>query len=363
MHAVYFCRRTIELPRKQKLQENFHDKIKHSFQKEIENTNCSKLLISSESYSRHLEGDEINSLKKFLESFVDKFKIIVYIRPQHEFSISRFPTNLLFGLKKMDVLGKPTENPIYDYDKLLSRWEKVFGKENLIPRIFSRKEFPDGDIKKDFLAILGLNFSQFNEVKNLNESINIDAQRFMVGINQYLPWHDDNKINPYRGNIFELVSQNRNGKGLLPIREETMEFFHYFSNSNEKVREKWFPEKKELFEVDFSEYPEQVQQYPEIDYSAFKIFADLWSKKQQDVLAHDKTIRGQMYIINEQYEEAIFPLKEAIEIKPSNLFALQSICHTLLKLKRYDEANEYLRKAISFFPNNDFFKRSIEECE
>ena len=149
----------------------------------------------------------------------------------------------------------------------------------------------------------------------------------------------------------------------MPTRDQAQCFFRIFSKSNNECKKKWFPERKELFEVDFSKYPEQAQQYPKIDYSAFKIFAELWSKKQRNILAHDKTINGQMYIINGQYKEAIIPLKQALEIKPRNLFALQSICHALIKLKRFNEAMEYIRTGISFFPNYGFFKKTNEEIE
>ena len=89
-------------------------------------------------------------------------------------------------------------------------------------------------------------------------------------------------MNKERARIVNLLYRNGRGKGLMPTREEAVNFFKIFSSSNEQVRKKWFHNRKELFEVDFSKYPEKP--YCVKDYTfAFKIFAELWSmKKNQD---------------------------------------------------------------------------------
>ena len=134
-------------------QEEFRNKTKQFFKKEIENIQCTKLLISSEALAWLLKEEyEIRSLKEFLDNFVENYKIIVYLRPQHELAISAYSTILHFGVKNTRVLAEAEYNPNLDYERLLSHWEKVFGKENLNPKIFSRKEFPGEDIKKDFLT-------------------------------------------------------------------------------------------------------------------------------------------------------------------------------------------------------------------
>ena len=77
------------------LQKDFISKIKNSFKQEIKNSVCTKLLISSEIFTwPHIDENDIYSLKEFLDDFVEKYKIIVYLRPQHEFSISEFNTTL-----------------------------------------------------------------------------------------------------------------------------------------------------------------------------------------------------------------------------------------------------------------------------
>ena len=269
----------------EKLINNFRERVEKSFREEVKNQNFSKLLISSEHLHSKLTGvEEVQLVKKFLDEFVETYKIIVYIRPQHEMAVSNFSTLCKTGGTKKIVLPKIQEkSTYYNLETLLNRWAEVFGFDNIIVRIFSRKEFHEEDIKKDFVKILGLDWNNFEDVENSNESINSNAQRFLLELNKFLPLWIDNKKNNLRGNLDVLVSQNREGQGLMPTSDQAEDFFRIFSNSNEKVREKWFPEKKELFEVDFSKYPKKTQTETDLSF-AFEIFADVWSKKQKEVL-------------------------------------------------------------------------------
>jgi len=200
-------------------------------------------------------------------------------------AISLFSTLCKGGQTRMTILREVKQkNPYYNHEKLFYRWASVFGSENLIHRIFSREEFPDGDIKKDFCHILGLNWDDFEDVKDVNESINADAQRFLLAINKFLPGFIDNKPNKYRGNISQIVSHNRIGPGMLPSRKQAESFFNIFAESNENVRKKWFPKRKKLFNVDFSKYPEKPSDL-HLDHTlAFEIFAEIWTMKQKQVL-------------------------------------------------------------------------------
>ncbi|MCH7774047.1 MAG: hypothetical protein IH784_06525, partial [Bacteroidetes bacterium] len=154
------------------------------------------------------------------------------------------------------VLPEVNENDLYfNHEKLLERWSIVFGSENIIPRIFSRKELIHGDIKKDFIKTIGLNWDDFDDIESSNESINADAQRFLLEINKFLPRFIGDEPNKARGNIVEMVSNNRKEKGLLPTRQQAENFLKIFTDSNERLGKKWFPERKNLFEVDFSAYP------------------------------------------------------------------------------------------------------------
>jgi len=309
--------------------KDFRKEIARSFQKEIQNTNCTKLLISTEGLGNLFIVNEIQFLKKFLDDFVNEYTIIVYLRSQHERAISGFSTRCGLGSTNESFFRERFVRR-YNYEKLLGRWSNVFRDKNIIPRIFSRKELLDGDIKKDFVSLLGWNWNDFEDIEKENESMSAEAQKFLLEINKILPRLIGNKVNKNRGNIGRLVSKNFKGKGLLPTRQEAENFFKKFKDSNEKVRQKWFPEKKALFEVDFDKYPEKKELFGDnfekkyID--AFEIFAKLLSEKQEQIhhrkerLEDKKHLQeqadiqqsklAQLILNREQYEKQIISEKK-----------------------------------------------------
>jgi len=280
--------------------EDFRKELLTSFQKEIQNTNCTKLLISAEGFSANwFKVKDIRFLKKFLDDFVNEYAIIVYFRPQHEKAISGHSTGLREGRLRRRFFPK-RRRKTYNYEKILEDWANVFGNENIVPEIFSRKELLDGDIKKDFVSLMGWNWNDFEDVKSRNQTMNADAQKFVLQINRAIPRIIGNEVNENRGNIGVYVHSHFKGKGLQPTRRDAENFFKLFKDSNEKVRQKWFPEKKELFEVDFDKYPEKKESFDgnfEKDYAfAFEVFAKLLSEKQKRIHNRKEQLKDETYL-------------------------------------------------------------------
>jgi len=239
--------------------KNFRHDLEISFNQEIRNQSCKRLLLSGEHMqSRLTRVEEIQSLKNFLDKFVTNYKIIVYLRSQVEMAISLYSTFLISGNIRETVLPNVDEkNLYYNHEKLLERWSYVFSSENIIPRIFNKNELLDHDVKRDFIGLLGLNWNEFEDVPNFNESLNANSQRFLLRINKFFSRFNGVKPNKAREVLVKFVSHNNKGKGLLPSAEQAKNFYNIFVESNERVRKKWFPKRKILFEVDFSVYPEK----------------------------------------------------------------------------------------------------------
>jgi len=246
--------------------EVFRNKIWKSFCQEIKNNDCNKLLLSTEFLNSNLTSyEEVKFLKNFLDNFVNTYKVIVYIQPQHEMAISIYSNTIQAGGTRRSILPEIDENNFdLNYEKILERWGKIFGMKNIFPRIFSKKELFNGDIKRDFVDYIGLDWNDFEDVENENMSLNVETQLFLLEINPFLPRFIGDKLNMKRRHIVDLLSRNGLGKGLMPTREEAVNFFKIFSSSNEQVRKKWFPNRKELFEVDFSKYPEKPNHQAEL---------------------------------------------------------------------------------------------------
>jgi len=303
--------RIISIP----LIKNFRHEIEISFKREIENQSCKRLLLSGEHMQSRLTSiEEIQFLKNFLDKFVTKYKIIVYLRSQIEMAISLYSTLLKSGGIRKTVLPDIKEkNLYYNHEKLLDRWSDVFGSECIVPRIFSRNDLLDNDIKKDFISFLGLNWNDFKDVENFNESLNEDAQKFFLRINKFLPRFIGDKPNKAHEVLVKIISDNNIGKGSIPTRMEAENFFNIFADSNERVREKWFPKRKKLFEIDFSIYPEK-KNFNKNDNFGFKKFAELWLKKSDQPFSSQVKNEINNALINADQE------KQDIKTKFKNFF-------------------------------------------
>lgn len=70
-----------------------------------------RLLISSEHFhSRLLEIDEIVSLKKLLEPYVDNFRVIAYLRRQDRLAVSSFSTKIKAGAVNPMIFPETAES-------------------------------------------------------------------------------------------------------------------------------------------------------------------------------------------------------------------------------------------------------------
>ena len=247
----------------------------------------STLTLSSERCFRVLTNeDEIERLVKFLSRLCDEVRVVVYLRPQHDFCTSLYSTQLKNGFVDDDILpSDPSKMPQLNYHAMLQRWANVVGHDNIDVRLFDRSMFLDGDIRADFFtSVLGVDMATLESIPNQNESLSVEAQLFLRTLNQYLPRYEDKKVlSTKRANIGGLLGQVASGKGMLPTESEAREFYALFAESNELVRQTWFPERSELFNIDFSKYPATKPDYELSQEAAFEIFANLWAAKQNQV--------------------------------------------------------------------------------
>ena len=124
---------------------------------ELATTDVDSILLSSELMSRATP----NELLPFCESIMKWFvpKVVIYVRRQDDIIMASYNQHIKSGLQKRqltDVYQKMI--PKFDYEALLSPWEDVVGRENIIVRPYEKVQFFDGDLRKDFLKnVLGIN--------------------------------------------------------------------------------------------------------------------------------------------------------------------------------------------------------------
>jgi len=85
--------------------------------------------------------------------------VIVYLREQVDHLASRYQQSIKMGIPRGDFasyLAIPsTLVDGYNFP-FLRAWEEVFGRDNLVVRVYDRERLVDGDIVADFLSVLGI---------------------------------------------------------------------------------------------------------------------------------------------------------------------------------------------------------------
>lgn len=268
---------------------DFRKDFQKSFYEECNAEKFDYVVLSSEHLSSRLNRKtEIQRLKSLLEP-LGKCDIVLYLRAQEELVVSAYSTSVWVGsTKKFSAfLDGATTQPYYDYKLLCDMWADVFGDDSLKVRIFSKSEFVDGDLIRDFIATSGIpvSLAACQIPPNQNESIGALYLEFLRQFNQYLPHmgrHTNFLRDPQQGNLLSIISQlNGGAKASLPFNI-AQSFRSRFLGDNAYVAKKYLNrEDGILFRTAQQAAPGNSSE--EIDHElttaqAFELFAKIWRK-------------------------------------------------------------------------------------
>ncbi|MGJ0125659.1 hypothetical protein ACP0SK_09120, partial [Campylobacter coli] len=317
--------------------KNYKNKVFFDLKKELKKSKYQKLLISSEHLSSRLQDlKEVKRCKKILNILGFKeIKIIVYLREQNTMASSSFSTDLKDG-KNTDRIVKGKEfAQLGDYKKLLHRWQEVFGKENLIVKLFDKDEFYQGDLLKDFMYSIDLKWDdKFITPPRQNETLDLIGIELLKRINKHLPWQVENKINVLRGDFSKyLCKYFQNSKDYYlkfqPAKEMIQSYINYFEESNEWVRKEFFPDKERLFPkkdlTDYKENYELKEMKSEYWDRIAEFIVDIVKAKNQIIQNKDKQMailineKSNFQIQISQLQNILNSLSTKKELKNSNL--------------------------------------------
>ena len=278
------------------------------------------VIFSSEHLSAKIASDEdARRLRRFLDSWFESYRIVLYIRRQDERAVSGYSTLLRQGLNVESVLRHSKLRRL-DYLPILERYGAAFGQDALAPRLFVRDAFKDGDLLTDFREVAGLPELPNMPPKALNPSFSAAAQEFMRRLNAARGRDEEHDKIPIR--VRDILFARYPGTGRRPSRKEALEYYGAFSESNEKIRAAWFPDRATLFPEDFSRYPEEGDPLPtdaELLEVALTVVAEQasgeWSAGKLLGRADDSAKEGRM-------REARRFLGRLLDTAPGNLNAL-----------------------------------------
>ncbi|WP_223207680.1 hypothetical protein [Campylobacter coli] len=287
---------------KQNLQYNQYS---FSLQKELSCNQYDKVIITSENI-QYLFIDEkhIVEFKKIIKKYgFKKIYIIIYLRDPLELYTSLCSQSVKDAWDDR-LINIPIDNSkaltICHHQNTLQKWMKVFGKENIIVRLFDKNEFYQGDLLKDFIHSIGLKWDdKFQIPEKENETLDLIGFELQQRLNCYLlggyEYANKNGLTVFTDKHF----QNSKDPHLKfqPPKEIIQSYVDYFEESNEWVRKEFFPHKERLFpKKDLTNYKENYElkeMKPEYWDKIAEFIADIVKTKNQAIIDKEQTIQNQ----------------------------------------------------------------------
>ncbi len=186
---------------------------------EAEQSNCSSVLISSETLSA---ADQRISelLPASLARFFDEVKILSYVRRQDDWAESFYREILCWSGQKIKFdfnnFCSGFLKPWLDYPERLAVWERLFGAENLIVKSYNDRTYPN--IVEDILKTIGYEMPPGLDNKSLNPSLPVNLVPFLLNVNRRNVSQQTKSEITRR--LFRLLDESEQTRQVKPLRSD-----------------------------------------------------------------------------------------------------------------------------------------------
>ncbi|MCV3526357.1 hypothetical protein L8Y03_05030 [Campylobacter lari] len=329
-----------------KHKKSIFNKINHEI-----NVNYITVFSSELLQSRLTCKREIIKLYKFLKKIgFTNIQVVCYIRDVNEMLKSLFSEAIKWA--EIDDFKLEMKNEEYssgykknlfhfhhicNHKQTLQWWGEIFGKENLIVRLFDNNEFYQGDLLKDFIHSIGLEWDdEFIIPPKQNESLDLLGIELLRRVNSILPLFVNNIRNIFRGDLHHFVLKHFTSKDphlkFQPPKEIMQSYINYFEESNEWVRQEFFPHKERLFpKKDLSNYKENYElkeMKPEYWDKIAEFIADIVKTKNQNIADKTNIIQNKDKIIIDQTTQ-IKSLQATLKDNETKLIQISNLNNTI----------------------------------
>ncbi|HEC1756696.1 TPA: hypothetical protein R1709_001524, partial [Campylobacter lari] len=170
-----------------------YSKLQTKLKNEINSSKCQKIIFSTEGITREFYNKKyIKFFKSFLSELgINQFYIIVYFRETIDFISSFSSQNIKAGILHETDRLKPIEHKLkfaFDYRWILENYSEIFGKQNIIVRLFDKREFYQQDLLKDFINAIGLEWDEdFFIPERQNECLDLLGIELQRRLNKIYP--------------------------------------------------------------------------------------------------------------------------------------------------------------------------------
>ncbi len=278
-------------------QEDFRLEIEGYLLKIVSNKKikAKTLILTNEHCSSKLKTKhEINLLKKLFDKVGLNTKVVIYLRRQDEYLISLYSTYIKTGGTEnlLSFINHNNKTYRFYYYQMLQLWADVFGKSNIIIKIFEKEELINGNIIHDFLHTIDIvDFQGLEIPTDRNKSMDAKSLEFLRNLNLEMPHFIGNEVNDEREAIIKLLTQLSFEEKIPTNITSIKAFYNSFAESNTKVAAAFlgipslFAE-QETKELLFNEVLEEKNDL----HMAFHIFSELWKLNS----THKETINIEM---------------------------------------------------------------------
>ena len=201
------------------------------------------VVLSCEHFSSRLK--DASALRLIRDALPNRsIKVVCYLRRQDDLALAAYSTAIKTGRRQpFDVSQVTPKSWYFNFDKILSLWAEVFGPENIVVREYNRAQFAGGDVRHDFLTLLGIDPAgfQFLPDKNISmDAIQVDALRL---VNSHLPTFGDDADGhaltlEIRSTIIKHLPKGPRLATMLSASERGA-IMQSFSDSNARLAEKF----------------------------------------------------------------------------------------------------------------------------
>lgn len=209
-------------------------------QKDIKQSICKNVVVSSEHLRVLKNLDQIIELRNIFLPIVDNIKVLVYLRRQDLALESAWRQNIKNGAKTLSF-DDYLDNQIvfaergydrFDYSALLNNFAHVFGADNLIVRLFETGQLHQGCVVLDFLMQIGVKQGDYS-IERLNVSPSIERLEVIRSLVGKIESRDARKA--FIQSIKAVPLNFDETKYSLFSNEARVAYLNRFKDSNAKV--------------------------------------------------------------------------------------------------------------------------------
>jgi len=159
--------------------KRYIEAIESDLDRSIARAGSRTLLISGEG-AASLRPNALAALRDFFSRHFDQITIVAYVRPPNQLLSSSFQERIKAGTIK----NFETTRLYRHYQRLLAKFDLVFGRDNVCLWKFDPKTFPEGCVVQDFCSRLAIPLPT-TKIVRVNESLSREAVGLLYAYHKF----------------------------------------------------------------------------------------------------------------------------------------------------------------------------------